>query len=63
MRNTATPQALKAALEKEGKTLAQFARERGVEYATAVQLINGFSKGRYGKAHEAAVKLGLKEAA
>lgn len=63
MQKTATPATLKARLEREGKTLAQFARERGVDYQIAVQLVNGFTKGRYGKAHRAAVKLGLKEAA
>lgn len=60
---TATPEGLKARLDREGKTLAQFARERGVDYQTAVHLVNGFTKGRYGKAHAAAVKLGLKDAA
>jgi gp16 family phage-associated protein len=59
----ATPDALKKRLEREGKSLAAFARERGVDYQIAVQLVNGFAKGRSGKAHTAAVALGLKEAA
>lgn len=63
MQKPATPELLKKSLQRQGKSLADFARERGVEYHLAVQLVNGFSKGARGKSHEAAVKLGLKEAA
>lgn len=63
MKHAVAAATLKAALAREGKTLAAYAREKDVDYGTAVQLINGFTKGRYGKAHVAAVKLGLKVAA
>jgi gp16 family phage-associated protein len=63
MQKPATPESLKKSLDAQGITLAEFARQRGVDYQIAVQLVNGFTKGRYGKAHKAAIKLGLKEAA
>lgn len=55
--------ALRQRLEARGKTLKDHCKEKGVDYRAAVLLLNGFSKGRYGKSHVAAVKLGLKEAA
>jgi gp16 family phage-associated protein len=63
MKKSATPEQLRTRLSNQGKTLAELCREKNVDYKTAVQLVNGFSKGRYGKAHAVAVKLGLKEAA
>lgn len=58
-----TPDELRATLSANGMTLAQYARNAGVDPKIAVQLVNGYAKGRFGKSHQAAVALGLKEAA
>lgn len=58
-----TPSDLRKTLDKRGLTLASYAEERGVAYHLAVQLLNGQTKGKRGKSHDAAVALGLKEAA
>lgn len=58
-----TPEKVKENLRKQGKSLRQFCIEKGVPYQTACAVLNGANKGNFGKAHEAAVALGLKEAA
>ncbi len=63
LQSTRTPEELRRALDYTGKPLAQLCREVGVEYHVAIALMNGYSKGRHGKSHDAAVKLGLKEPA
>ena len=52
---------LKENFERNGKTLAQWARENGYTPRDVYLGIGGQRKGRYGKGHEIAVKLGLKE--
>jgi len=52
--------ALRSRLEREGKTIKQLAEERGLNYTAVRQVLNGFNKGKYGKAHHIAVTLGLK---
>lgn len=56
-----TPEQVKAKLNKEGKTLTQWAKENGIKYRTAQAVLAGTNRGRHGEAHRAAVALGLKE--
>lgn len=46
---------------REGRSFAQFARENDYPYWLVVRLVNGAMRGTRGKAHECAVKLGLKD--
>lgn len=55
-----TPAQIKAKFRREGKTITQFAAEHGYTRNAVYRVLNGFDKGHYGKAHEIAVKLGLK---
>lgn len=54
---------VKEQFEKQGKTFAQWAREKGFKYRTVTAVINGTNKGRYGEAHRVAVALGIKDTA
>ena len=55
-----TPQQVKQRLRNEGKTLKQFAIERGFPVMQVYRVMNGTIKGTYGRGHEIAVALGLK---
>lgn len=55
-----TPEQVKANFEREGKTLAQWARENGYKPRDVYLVTGGLNKAKYGKGHEIAVKLGLK---
>ncbi|MCP1289756.1 DNA-binding protein [Chromobacterium sp. S0633] len=55
-----TPAQVKAKFRREGRTFTQFAQEHGYTRNAVYRVLNGFDKGNYGKAHEIAVKLGLK---
>lgn len=57
-----TPIEIRADLYRNGQTLSGLCRKLGIKYSTAMALLCGTVKGESGKAHEAAVKLGLKEA-
>ncbi|BEV08001.1 hypothetical protein [Methylophilus sp. DW102] len=57
---TKTPQEVKQALDESGKTIAELAKEIGVDYRTTYAVVSGLSKGRRGAAHKAAVALGIK---
>ena len=48
------------ALDREGKTIADFAREHSLDEPTVYQILSGKKKGRRGESHRAAVLLGLK---
>ncbi|MDD5249665.1 MAG: hypothetical protein PHY45_11800 [Rhodocyclaceae bacterium] len=50
----------RAELAAKGINLREFCAERGIGYQAARELLIGKSKGRRGKAHQAAVALGLK---
>lgn len=50
----------RAELVAKGINLREFCDQRGISYQAARELLIGRSKGRRGKAHEAAVALGLK---
>lgn len=58
-----TVEKIKENLEKQGKTLAQWARENGYSPRDVYLVIGGQNKAKYGKGHEIAVKLGLKDGA
>ena len=51
---------LKENFAKEGKTLAQWARENGYTPRDVYLIVGGQRKGNYGKGFEIARKLGLK---
>ncbi|MCZ4065627.1 DNA-binding protein [Oxalobacter aliiformigenes] len=55
-----THQQIKQKLRNEGKTLKQFAIERGFPVMQVYRVMNGTIKGTYGRGHEIAVALGLK---
>lgn len=50
----------RAELVAKGINLREFCDQRGISYQAARELLIGKSKGRRGKAHAAAVALGLK---
>lgn len=56
-----TPEQARAALDRQGITIAQFCRENGLNKNLVSDLLNGRKKGRRGEAHRAAVLLGIKD--
>lgn len=52
---------LKAKFRREGRTVAQWAKDNGYEPNRVYRVIGGFDKAYHGKAHDIAVKLGLKD--
>lgn len=57
-----TPDQIKKSLREQGKTITDWARERGYPRAEVYRVLNGQSKAYYGRAHSIAVDLGLKRA-
>ncbi|MGZ5055812.1 MAG: DNA-binding protein [Methylobacter sp.] len=57
-----TPDQVKADFEAKGITISQWARDRGYTPREASLVLNRQVKGRYGKGHEIAVALGIKDA-
>ena len=55
-----TPQQIKHNFRERGMTFSQWARDNGYRVNQVLRVLNGFDKGHYGKAHEIAVKLGMK---
>lgn len=55
-----TKEQARAALDLKGLSIADFARNHGLTYATVYQVLIGKKKGRRGAAHKAAVLLGMK---
>lgn len=55
-----TPEDVRTAFQREGATLKQWADKNGFEPAQVSKVLNGTNVGRYGKAHQIAVALGLK---
>lgn len=51
---------IKASLRRQGKTISQWAEEHGYSRNSVYRVLNGIDKAHYGRAHEIAVKLGLK---
>jgi gp16 family phage-associated protein len=56
-----TPEQARAALDREGQSIAAFARIHGLNKNLVSDLLNGRKKGKRGQAHKAAVLLGIKE--
>lgn len=53
-------QEAKAWLQAQGISIAEFARDHGLDEATTYQVLSGAKKGLRGKAHNAALALGIK---
>lgn len=58
----AAREAAKARINAQGKTYSQVAAEIGYPKWLVSRLLNGETKGQYGKAHDCAVALGIKPA-
>lgn len=58
-----TPKQVKQQFHDSGKTFTEWATENGYDRNEVYRVLNGQAKARYGKAHEIAVRLGLKPAA
>ena len=57
---TKTPEQVKQGFRNAGITVTQWAEEHNFPPNAVYQVLNGFSKGHYGQAHQIAVALGLK---
>ncbi|WP_249583245.1 DNA-binding protein [Pseudomonas viridiflava] len=55
-----SPQEAKRWLLAQGISVAEFSRMHGLDQATTYQILAGRKKGYRGKAHKAAVALGIK---
>ena len=55
-----TPEQIKHRFRQRGETFSQWARDNNYPVNKVLRVLNGFEKGHYGKAHETAIKLGLK---
>lgn len=55
-----TADQVKAEFKSSGNTVTKWAVEKGFNPNSVYQVLNGFSKGNYGKAHDIAVALGMK---
>lgn len=58
-----TPEQVKQRFRKSGVTITQWASDNGFSRHAVYRVLNGFDKAHYGRAHEIAVALGLKEGA
>lgn len=56
-----SPKQAKAALERRGQSVAEWARQHDVDLATTYQVLDGKKKGKRGEAHKIAVLLGIKD--
>ena len=61
VRNVKTAEEVRADLVRRGKSVRQVAKEIGVSERIIFELLRGRIKGRRGKAHRAAVLLGMKD--
>jgi gp16 family phage-associated protein len=62
-KNTLAPEQFKQALHAKGITITQWAKDHGYRREEVYRVLNGQSKALYGRAHEIAVALGLKQRA
>lgn len=58
-----TAEQVKERFRQHGKTFTSWAEENGYSRNEVYRVLNGQAKANYGKAHEIAVKLGLKPVA
>ncbi|WP_024672869.1 DNA-binding protein [Pseudomonas syringae] len=56
-----TPEQARAALDRQGMSIAEFCRRHSLNKNLVSDLLNGRRKGRRGEAHRAAVLLGIKD--
>lgn len=56
-----TPEQARAALDRQGMSIAEFSRIHSLNKNLVSDLLNGRRKGRRGEAHRAAVLLGIKD--
>lgn len=55
-----SPKQAKQWLRRQGKTVRAFCREHGLDEQAAYEVLSGRQTGHFGKAHQAAVALGIK---
>lgn len=55
-----TPEKVKQQFHQRGVTFTDWAERHGYTRGEVYRVLNGQAKAKYGKAHEIAVKLGLK---
>lgn len=55
-----TPEQVKQHFRQSGITFTEWAANNGYPKNAVYRVLNGFDKANYGRAHEIAVKLGLK---
>lgn len=55
-----TSDQVKSRLRCQGKTITQWAADNGYPRVAVYRVLNGIDKAHFGRAHEIAVKLGLK---
>ncbi len=58
-----TPDQIKRRLREQGKTISSWAKERGYPRQEVYRVLNGQIKAYYGRSHQIAVDLGMKQAA
>lgn len=56
-----SPEQARAALDRQGVSLAEFSRKHALNKNLVSDLLNGRKKGRRGEAHRAAVLLRIKD--
>lgn len=61
MHTPLTPEQARAALDREGISIAEFCRKHDLNRNLVSDLLNGRKKGKRGEAHRAAVLLGIKD--
>lgn len=57
-----TPDKVKQQFQQRGMTFTEWADQNGYKRGEVYRVLNGQAKAKYGKAHDIAVKLGLKPA-
>lgn len=60
MNTLKSPEEAKLWLQAQGISVAEFSRDHDLDPATTYQVLAGRKKGRRGKAHKAALALGIK---
>lgn len=57
-----TPDQIRSEFKRRGMPISQWARANGFSVNKVYRVLSGIEKGYYGKAHEIAVALGMKQA-
>ena len=56
-----TTSTFKTRLRRQGKTIRQWAEENGFPPTAVYRVLNGVDKANFGRAHDIAVKAGIKQ--